>query len=328
MSHILSRQICEVLEWRGPNGRLKDASCRVVLLRLHREGVIQLPEAQKRPCWGVAKGCDRKQKAVVGDVECELSELGEIRVIKVHSRNSKPYRVWKELMDGYHYLGSGPLCGYQMKYLIESRRYGYVGGFAFSSAAWRLEARDKWIGWDERRRQENLSKVVCNSRFLIVPWVRVKNLASHVLSVCIRRLREDWYEQYKIEPVLLETFIERERFRGSCYRASNWVHIGSTKGRGRQDRNNEYGESIKDIYMYPLDKDFRGELCKGMPEKVVRREEEGDWAEEEFSGAELGDGRRVERLITIARDFFSRPQSNIPQSCGSRAKTKAAYRFF
>ena len=172
-----------------------------------------------------------------------------------------------------------------------------------------------------------MSKVVCNNRFLIVPWVRVKNLASHVLSVCMRRLREDWYERYKIKPVLLETFIERERFRGSSYRASNWVHIGSTKGRGRQDRSNEYGESIKDIYMYQLDKDFREELCKGMPEKVVRREEEGDWAEEEFSRADLGDERRVEWLITIACDFYTRPQANIPQACGSRAKTKAAYRF-
>ena len=323
----LSRKICEVLEWRGPNGRLKDASCRVVLLRLQRKGIIQLPEAQKRPCSGVPRGCDRKQKALGDGGECELSELGEIRIIKGHSRYSKPHRVWKELMDWNHYLCSGPLCGYQMKYLIESERYGYVGGFAFSSAAWRLEARDKWIGWDESRRQENLSKVVCNNRFLIVPWVRVKNLASHVLSVCMRRLREDWYERYKIKPVLLETFIERERFRGSSYRASNWVHIGSTKGRGRQDRSNEYGESIKDIYMYQLDKDFREELCKGMPEKVVRREEEGDWAEEEFSRAALGDERRVEWLITIACDFYTRPQANIPQACGSRAKTKAAYRF-
>lgn len=323
----LSLQICEALEWRGPNGRLKDASCRVVLLRLHREGIIPLPEAQKRPCSRVPKGRDRKQKAEGQGVECELSELGEIRIIRVPSRYSKAYRVWKELMERYHYLGSGPLCGYQMKYLIESERYGCVGGFAFGSAAWRLEARDTWIGWDEKRRQENLSKVVCNSRFLIVPWVRVKNLASQVLSGCIRRLREDWYEHYKIRPVLLETFIERGRFRGSSYRASNWVHIGSTKGRGRQDRRNEYGESIKDIYGYPLDKDFRGELCKGMPEKVVRREEVGDWAEEEFSRADLGDGRRVERLITIARDFYTRPQANIPQACGSRAKTKAAYRF-
>ncbi|MCR4292312.1 MAG: IS4 family transposase [Candidatus Kuenenia sp.] len=323
----LSRQICEALEWRGPNGRLKDASCRVVLLRLHHKGIIQLPEAQKRPCSGVPKGRDRKQEFEVEGVECELSELGEIRIIKVPGRYSKLYRVWKELMDRYHYLGSGPLCGYQIKYLIESERYGYVGGFAFSSAAWRLEARERWIGWDESRRQENLSKVVCNSRFLIVPWVQVKNLASQVLSGCIRRLREDWYERYKIKPVLLETFIEQKRFRGSSYRASNWVHIGSTKGRGRQDRGNEYGESIKDIYMYPLDKDFRKELCKGMPEKVISKEEEVDWAEEEFSGAELGDERRVERLITIARDFYARPQSNIPQACGSRAKTKAAYRF-
>lgn len=323
----LSRQICEVLGWRSPNGRLKDASCRVVLLRLHREGIIQLPEVQTRPCWRGQKGRQRKQKDVGEGVECELSELGEIRIIKVPSRYSKLYRVWKEMMDGYHYLGSGPLCGYQMKYLIESERYGYVGGFAFSSAAWRLEGRERWIGWDERRRQENLSKVVCNSRFLIVPWIRVKNLASQVLSVCIRRLREDWYERYKIKPVLLETFIERGRFRGSSYRASNWVYIGSTKGRGRQDRCNEYGKSVKDIYGYPLSKDFREELCTGMPEKVVRREEAGDWAEEEFSRAELGDDRRVERLITIARDFYTRPQANIPQACGSRAKTKAAYRF-
>ncbi|OOP56733.1 MAG: hypothetical protein AYP45_07455 [Candidatus Brocadia carolinensis] len=128
----LSQQMCEALEWRGPDGRLKDASCRVVLLRLYREGIIQLPEVQKRPGWGVQKGCGRKQEAEREGVACDLSELGEIRIVKVPGRYSKPYRVWKELMDGYHYLGGGPLYGYQMKYLIESGRYGYVGGFAFS----------------------------------------------------------------------------------------------------------------------------------------------------------------------------------------------------
>ena len=181
----LSRQICETLEWRGPNGRLKDASCRVVLLRLHREGIIQLPEAQKRPSPKAQKCRDSTLKAVVG----------EIRIIKICSRYCKPYRIWKELMDRYHYLGSGPLCGNQMKYLIESERYGYVWGLAFSSSAWSLEARDKWIGWDERCRRENLSKVVCNSRFLIVPYVRVRNLASHALSMCIQQLEEDWYSK-------------------------------------------------------------------------------------------------------------------------------------
>lgn len=168
----LSREVCKALEWRSPNGRLQDASCRVVLLRLYQEGIIELPEAEKRPSSRVQKGCDRKRKVVGEGVECELSELGEIRIIKVQSRYSKPYRIWKEMMEQYHYLGSGPLCGHQMKYVIESERHGYVGGCAFSSAAWRLEGRERWIGWDERRRQENLSKVVCNSRYLIVPYVR------------------------------------------------------------------------------------------------------------------------------------------------------------
>lgn len=332
----LSRQVCERLNWRSANGKLKEMSCRVALLRMQRQGVLNLPPAQERRWLNYPKRCDDKHlsesKAPAGMlerevIEGELSVLGEIRIIKVSSKYSRSHGIWKELMDRNHYLGSGPLCGNQMKYLIESERYGYVGGLAFSSSAWSLEARDRWIGWDERCRRENLSKVVGNSRFLIVPYVRVRNLASHALSMCVRQLEEDWYERYKIRPVLLETFVERGRFRGSCYRAANWVHIGSTKGRGRQDRDNEYAESIKDIYVYCLDKDFREELCNGMPEKVVRGEECADWTEEEFSMAGLGDHRRVERLITIARDFYARPQANIPQACGSRAKTKAAYRF-
>jgi hypothetical protein len=231
------------------------------------------------------------------------------------------------MMGSYHYLGSGPLCGHQMKYLIESNRYGYVGGFAFSSAAWRLEARDSWIGWDDRARIKNLSSIVCNSRFLIVPRVKVKNLASYALSKCIKQLKEDWHEQYNIKPVVLETFVQRDRFKGSSYQAANWIHIGSTKGRGRQDRNKEFGEPVKDVYLYPLDKNYREELCEGVPRKVAGKEVANDWAEEEFSGVQLGDNRRVNRLVTIARDFYARPNANIPQACGSRAKTKAAYRF-
>ncbi len=332
----LSRQVCERLNWRSANGKLKEMSCRVALLRMQRQGVIKLPPVQGRSWLDFLKGSKAKDQSASKEkagkwereaIEGELPELGEIKIIKVSNRYSKSHRTWKEMMNRYHYLGSGSLCGHQMRYLIESERYGYIGGLAFSSSAWRLESRDKWIGWDEERRLEGLSKVVGNSRFLIVPYVRVKNLASYALSQSIRQMEEDWYEQYKIRPVLLETFVERERFHGGCYRASNWEHIGSTKGRGRQDKGNEYGEPIKDVYGYCLDKDFREELCKGMPEKVVGREEAADWAEEEFCMAELGDNRRVERLITIVRDFYARPQANIPQACGSRAKTKAAYRF-
>lgn len=325
----LSRQICERFNWRSPNGKLKDMSCRVGLLKLHRQGAINLPERKERPFLNSRQHCGSKLMPEMSEIKCSLSELGEIRIIKVSSRYSKNHHIWKEMMGHYHYLGRGPLCGQQIRYLIESEHYGYLGGFAFSSAAWRVDVRDKWIGWDDDRRRANLDKVVCNSRFLIMPYVRVKNLASHVLSKCVRQLKADWYEQYNIKPVVLETFVERERFKGSSYQAANWMHIGSTKGRGRQDRNKEFGEPVKDVYLYPLDKNYREELCEGTPRKAAKKEVAIDWAEEEFSGAELGDDRRVKRLITIARDFYTRPQCNIPQACGGdRAKTKAVYRFF
>ena len=323
----LSQQVCKKFNWRSPNGKFKEMSCRVALLKLHRQGIINLPEGYERPLLNFRKDGGNKLIPEMPEIKCNLSELQEIRIIKVSSRYSKNHHIWKEMMGSYHYLGSGPLCGHQMKYLIESNSYGYVGGFAFSSAAWRLEARDSWIGWDDRARIKNLSSIVCNSRFLIVPRVKVKNLASYALSKCIKQLKEDWHEQYNIKPVVLETFVQRDRFKGSSYQAANWIHIGSTKGRGRQDRKKEFGEPVKDVYLYPLDKNYREELCEGVPRKVAGKEVANDWAEEEFSGVQLGDNRRVNRLVTIARDFYARPNANIPQACGSRAKTKAAYRF-
>ncbi|MCP3679326.1 MAG: IS4 family transposase [Gammaproteobacteria bacterium] len=324
----LSQKICKTLNWRSTNGKLKDMSCRIALLKMNHRGIIELPQAHNRPKINSDKGNNDKIIQGIAEVECNLSELGKVEIIRIDSRYSKCHHIWKEMMRQYHYLGSGPLCGQQMKYLIKSEDYGYLGGFAFSSAAWRLEVRDKWIGWDDDRRIANLNKVICNSRFLIVPGVKVKNLASYALSKCIEKLQDDWYKQYNIRPVLLETFVDRDRFNGSSYRASNWIHIGSTKGRGRQDRKNEFGVSVKDVYLYPLDRKFREELCNGMAEVIVKKTVPVDWAEEEFSEADIGDQRRVNRLITIARDFYTRPQGNIPQACGgNRAKTKAAYRF-
>lgn len=326
----LSRQVCEVLNWRSPNGSLKDMSCRVGLLKLHRKGIINLPQAYERPCFKTRQDDDDdKLRLHIPEIECELSELGEIKIVRIRSRYSKIYNVWKEMMNRHHYLGSGPLCGHQMKYLIESERYGYLGGFAFSSAAWRLGARDSWVGWDDNIRSANLNKVVCNSRFLIAPYVKVRNLASHVLAMCVKQLKEDWYGEYRIKPVLLETFVDKQLgFNGTSYKASNWIHVGKTKGRGRQDKSNEVSVSPKDIYLYPLDKECRKELCDGVAKVTVMKTPPVDWAEEEFLDAELGDNRRVKRLITLARDFYARPQGNIPQACGSRARTKAAYRFF
>ena len=324
----LSFEVCRWLDWRSPNGKLKGMSCRVALLRLHERGLIILPKAREKP--------PRRSKQVsqhssyieeLSSIDCNLDDIRPLEVIKIENNKEASY-VWDSLMDRYHYLGSGPLCGAQIRYLIHSERYGYLGGFAFSAAAWRLEVRDHFIGWDEASIKRHLDQVVCNSRFLILPQVKVKNLASYVLSLCIKRLPNDWYDLYGIEPVLLETFVEQSRFKGTCYQASNWIYVGTTKGRGRQDKENNYGLSIKDVYVYPLRANFQEVLCDGFQGLSPTRREPVDWAEEEFGGVNLGDERRSKRLMTIARDFYANPKANIPQACESRAKTKAAYRFF
>jgi hypothetical protein len=235
-------------------------------------------------------------------------------------------------MNTYHYLGAGPLCGAQMRYLIKSGSFGWVGGLSFSAAAWRVKARDRWIGWSEEARREHLSKVVCNSRFLILPQVQVPNLASHVLSLATKRIAKDWTERYGMFPVLLETFVERERFSGICYRAANWQGVGITRGRGRQDRERNKVLPVKNIYVYPLHPDARQILCGEVFSRRLKCNSEKetasqDWPEQELAQVDLGDRRLKKRLISILRDFYAHPQANIPQACQTRAKTKATYRF-
>jgi len=329
----LSLRVCEWLDWRAPNGKPKEMSCRVALLRLHRQGIVKLPECNVNGLFAPKGGKKNPPIVQIEPVSCNLKDLGDVELIRVGSRESKTSRVWNALMDRYHYLGAGPLCGAQMRYLIKSPCYGWLGGLAFSGAAWRVEARDGWIGWGDAARKENLSKVVCNSRFLILPQVKVSNLASHVLSLCVRRLPQDWLDRYGFLPVLLETFVERDRFQGTCYRAANWQYVGSTCGRGRQDRDRTHSVPIKDVYVFPLSKDARGVLCCEPLQSVVSCEPEKgvaaqDWAEDEFGEADLGDRRLTKRLVGIVRDFYARPQGSVPQACQTRAKTKAAYRFF
>lgn len=328
----LSRQVCKKYDWRKANGKFKDVSCRVKLLKMHRKGLIRLPAPMSVP-GNKARGKDRQEskESEPTPIECKLKEIGEIRIVRIGSSDSKDSKIWNTLMDQYHYLGNGPLCGAQMRYLIQSARYGWLGGFSFSAAAWSGAARDQWIGWDKYGRQKNLEKVICNSRFLILPHIRIKHLASHVLSLCVKRLASDWTERYGYEPVLLETYVERDRFKGTSYRAANWTYVGMTHGRSRQDRNHEREVPVKDIYLLELRPDARKILCEKEPEPIERFEDKDitlcDWAEEEFGKAQFGDERRLKRLLTIARDFYEQPQANIPQRCRSRAKTKAAYRF-
>lgn len=327
----LSRQVCEWLHWRNAVGDLKDMSCRVALLKLHRRGLIDLPAARTGPR---SRDVSMDTETLIDEhssISCSLSELGSVELVRVNGFDRKFSKIWNGLMERYHYLGSGPLCGAQMRYLIRGPRCGWLGGLSFSAAAWSLGARDRWIGWDDRTRRHHLEKVVCNSRFLILPQVKVPYLASHVLGLSCRQIGFDWPNQYGIEPVLLETFVERDRFRGTCYRAANWQHVGSTHGRGRQDSGHVFSVPVKDIYLYPLRPDVRELLCDCAPKGVAERpwpEVSQDWAEEEFGVVDLGDNRLKKRLLNITRDLYARPQASIPQACESRAKTKAAYRFF
>jgi len=211
----LSRQVCEWLGWRSANSKLKEMSCRKALQGLHRRGRIRLPEVKRSYSFHRSKAGIRKEPAPGVKVCCNLGKLGIVEIVPITSRYSKASGEWNQLLDAHHYLGNGPLCGAQIRYLVHSERYGWVGGLSFSAATWRLKARDQYIGWSERARRQNMQRVVCNSRFLIVPTVRVANLASHVLSRCLNRLAGDWHERYGYEPVLVETFVDAGQYTGA-----------------------------------------------------------------------------------------------------------------
>jgi len=325
----LSRRICQWQGWRSPNGRLKQMSCRVALLKLERQNAIRLPASRGRPA---VRRRVRRRAAPRQRRRYRLAGLQPIELVVVGSADSQASRSWNELMERHHPLGSGPLCGQQLRYLIRSPQLGWLGGLAFSAAAWQLKARDGWIGWSPAARRQNLGRVIANSRFLILPELEVPNLASHVLKRALGRVVGDWQQRYGCEPVLVETFVETQRFRGTCYQAANWVKVGQSAGRGRQDRHNRGGQAVKDIYLYSLHPEARP-LLTAAPTEALRPAAvplgvSADWAEEEFSGLRLGDRRLEKRAVLLARDFGARPQAQIPQACQTRARTKAAYRFF
>jgi hypothetical protein len=328
----VARRACELLGWKAANGKWKEVSCRVALLQLHRRGVLRLPAAKGTIGARHRQPAPRPGAAAPQPIQGGLSSLGEVELVRVSGAKAEMSALWNELLDRYHYLGSGPLVGAQLRYLIRTER-GYVGALAFSASAWHVAARDQWIGWSEAARRAHLPRVVCNSRFLILPWVQVKNLASKVLSVSAQRVAADWEPLYGYRPVLLESYVERGRFAGTSYQAANWQCVGRTQGRGRQDRQCRRALPRKDVYVYPLCRPWRAVLCGPPPpaaagRAVHRRPPAQDWVEEEFGAAVLDDERLRKRLLVVARDFYARPQANVAQACGAdRAKTKAAYRW-
>jgi hypothetical protein len=245
----ISRRVCRQLNWVRPNGGLKDMSCRVALLRMHRQGLIALPQPlhAKPP---VAR--DRRFGApgplpqpIVGSAE----QLTELRLEPVSTR--KQSRLWNELIARYHYLGYTPLNGEQVRYLIVHRD-AILGAMGFGSAACNMAPRDQWIGWGHATRQANLHYLANNNRFLILPGIQVKNLASKALALAAKRIGSDWIQRYGHPLHLLETLVEKDRFQATCYRAANWIYLGQTKGRGKYDKSNRQVVPIKNIYVFPL----------------------------------------------------------------------------
>lgn len=318
----LSREVCSWLDWRAVDGRPKQMSCRVALLTLARRGIIELPQSRGAVA---ARRADDQGEWFWPQVRQSLAELGRVWLTPVDSTQPQLSQQWWAMMRTHHPLGAGPLCGAQLRYLIVSEA-GVLGGLSFSAPAWRLAARDQWIGWDDASRQAGLAKVVGNSRFLILPTVNVPHLASHVLSRALSRLAADWHARYGVRPVLVETFVDSTRYRGTCYRAANWIKLGHSRGRGRQDRTHAAAGAPKDIWVYPLHAQWRASLCTGSQTPPSPQAPAADWAAQEFGACAL-DARLKQRLLILARDFYARPTANVPQACSSRAKTKAAYRF-
>jgi hypothetical protein len=250
----ISRALCDELSWLRPDGRRKDMSARVALLAMARDGLVSLPPPRNGNGNGAIPRYSTPSVELEARISRPLQALGRIELVIVDTRASS-WR-WRSLVASYHYLGYTPFCGAQLRYLIECSS-GTLGALGFAASAWACAPRDAHIGWDAETRKARLHLVVGNARFLILPQVRVKNLASHVLSGVARRLASDWQAAYGYAPVLAETFVETGRFSGASYKAANWIRVGQTKGRGKLDRTNEHALAVKDIYLYPLHRDYR-----------------------------------------------------------------------
>jgi hypothetical protein len=253
----LSKEICSLWNWRGPNGQLKDISCRDMLRDLDAKEKIKLPKALRKG--GGSR--DRVEQLChdTNPIKCPLGEVKPIRIDIVTGNERSA--VFKSYISQYHYLGYDRSIGENIKYMVFSHDGTPLACVMFGSAAWSCRPRDEVVGWTSDARRRNLPYMTGNSRFLIFPWVRIPHLASHILSLIVRRVSSDWTAKYGHPLYLLETFIEQDRFRGTCYKAANWAFVGSTTGRGRNSVRGGAAIPVKDIYIYPLVRDFREKLC-------------------------------------------------------------------
>lgn len=260
------RRISEVLaqrwDWRNAAGQLKDMAARTLLLKLHNRHLIRLPERRRQPARrGPAITPDLFDSLPPQPVEAELSQLLPLQIILAGPKH--PDRdSFERYLVRHHYLSYGGPVGENLGYLIRSRTGEDLACLLFGAAAWQCAPRDRWIGWTVEGRTQGLQFIANNSRFLVLPWVGVKHLASHILSRVASRINADWQRRYGHPIYLLESFVQQDRFQGTCYQAANWIDVGQTTGRTRQDKHNRIHAPFKQIYLYPLTRHAQRQLCR------------------------------------------------------------------
>ena len=253
----ISKILCEKWNWFQPNGRHKDMACREILLTLHRNGLLDLPS-------GKHDGRNLKRNRSVPVVEISQAsvkeKLSNLPPINLRlARNTPIEPLYNSLVHQHHYLGYRQIVGNHLKYIafIGEQPVACLG---WGSAAWSVKSRDSLIGWDKATKENNLHFVANNTRFLILPWISVKFLASKILALNAKRISDDWLTVYNHSLYLLETFVEKDRFKGTCYKAANWIRVGQTKGTAKRGHDHLFHGNIKDVYLYPLRKNFREKL--------------------------------------------------------------------
>lgn len=273
----LSKTLCELLGWKRPTGKLKYEECRAFLEHLRDQGVVKLPGLRPTGAPGPRRIATTPDSNAQTPLAGSAGDFEPLVLHWVQAADRKLNSLFKQFIDRYHYLGYRIPFGAHLRYLVESLKLPgrYLACLQFSSPAWKMAPRDAWIGWSVEQRKRNLQFVVSNSRFLVLPWISVKGLASKILSLAAHQLPPDWEKLYGYRPLLLETLVDRSRYRGTSYKAANWIYLGATQGRGRTDREHvAHGLSIKNIYVYPLCRHAREELRGVAVSTFIERKEQ------------------------------------------------------
>lgn len=261
----IARTICEWLDWRRPNGRLKNHECRLLLERLRDQGVLSLPALRRTGRRGARTPALSELSEAQRPIQSALTDLEPLSLPVVEKSDSPLFRQY---LQRYHYLGYRTPVGASLRYFVQAANGQILACLQWSSPAWRMAARDRWIGWNSRQRESNLQYIVNNNRFLILPWVQVKGLASTILARAARQLPSDWRRHYGYSPLLLETLVDASRFKGTSYRAANWICLGETTGRGRMDRHHQGLATTKLIFVFPLCRNVQQHLRTIEPPEI------------------------------------------------------------